>query len=212
MPSAGSDSSSEPLGATEPEVFGDAEPDQAWNALSLVNDWIKHADAKVGATLGVSGVIAVMLYNLVKDQHRPGCVLSLSTVLCATAIVLTGGSASLALMPRLAIVTRWEQRAVRRIAKMASVGEPPEPQEDPINLLFFSNIAKGYDRDGPTYVEVLSSLTSDRERLTRQIAHQVHANATVAHRKFIWADRAFRSLVVALAMLGVVAVIVGLRA
>jgi hypothetical protein len=211
-PSAESNSSSEPAGATEPEVLDDAEPDQAWKALSLVNDWIKHADAKVGATLAVSGVIAVMLYNLVKDQHQPGCALSLFTVLCAAAVVLAGGSASLALMPRLAIVSKWEQRAVRRVAKAASVVAPDEPQEDPINLLFFSNIAKEYDRDGPTYVEVLSSLTSDRERLTRQIAHQVHANATVAHRKFTWADRAIRSLVVALALLGVVAVIVGLRA
>ncbi|KAA1397633.1 Pycsar system effector family protein [Aeromicrobium ginsengisoli] len=211
-PPAEHDSSSNPAGAIEPEVPIGAEPDQAWKALSLVNDWIKHADAKVGASLAVSGVIAVMLYNLVKDQHQPGCALNLFTVLCAAAVVLAGGSAALALMPRLTIASKWEQRAVRRAAKAADVVAPEEPQEDPINLLFFSNIAKEYDGDGPSYVEVLRSLTSDPERLTRQIAHQVHANATVAHRKFTWADRAIRSLVVALALLGVVAIIVGLRA
>lgn len=80
-----------------------------------------------------------------------------------------------------------------------------------MNLLFFSNIAKEYDGDGPSYVEVLRSLTSDSERLTRQIAHQVHANATVAHRKFTWADRAIKFLVLALLLLGVVAIIVGLK-
>ena len=77
--------------------------DQAWKALGLVNDWIKHADAKVGATLGFSGVVAVLLYNLVKTEDDPGWILSVVTVLCAVALVAGGGSAALALMPRLSI-------------------------------------------------------------------------------------------------------------
>ena len=212
-PPAEDDSSPDSGDATELEIrlVGGPEPDQAWKALSLINDWIKHADAKVGATLAVSGVVAVMLYNLVKSQKEPGCVLSIFTVLCAIAVVAAGGSAALALMPRLTIVGKWERRTARRAAKAAGVPAPVESVEDPVNLLFFSNIAKEYDGDGPSYVEVLRSLTSDPERLTRQIAHQVHANATVAHRKFTWADRAIKFLMLALPLLGVVAIIVGLK-
>lgn len=211
-PPVDDDSSPVPEDAAEPEITLESrpEPDQAWKALGLVNDWIKHADAKVGATLAVSGVVAVMLYNLVKNQDRPGCALSIFTVLCAVAVVAAGGSAALALMPRLAIATKWEQRTARRVASAAGDVTPP-PEEDPVNLLFFSNIAKTYHGDGPSYIEVLRSLTSDPERLTRQIAHQVHANATVAHRKFTWADRAIKFLLLALLLLGVVAVIVGVR-
>ena len=102
----------------EPEIAlgGDPEPDQAWKALGLVNDWIKHADAKVGATLGFSGVVAVLLYNLVKTEDDPGWILSVVTVLCAVALVAGGGSAALALMPRLSIASWWEQRMDGRVA------------------------------------------------------------------------------------------------
>ncbi len=42
--------------------------DQAWKALGLVNDWIKHAEAKASAAMAASGVSAVLLYNLDKSQ------------------------------------------------------------------------------------------------------------------------------------------------
>jgi len=187
------------------------DPDQAWKALSLVNDWVKHAEAKVGATLATTGVVGVMLYNLVKAQNTPGPLLSVFAVVCAVAVFLAGCSAALALMPRLTIVSRIERlKAIRRDRK-APTDESTESPEDPVNVLFFSNIAKAYDKDSPSYIEVLRALTSDREQLTRQIAHQVHANATVAHRKFTWADRAIKLLVLALIALSAVAVIVGSR-
>jgi len=78
-----------------------------------------------------------------------------------------------------------------------------------VNRLFFSHIAKAYSNDSPTYVEVLRTLTGQPEEITRQIAHQVHANAVVAQRKFVWANWAVRALVVALAALAAVAAIVG---
>ncbi len=38
--------------------------DQAWKALSLVNDWVKHADAKRGVVLTAAGVSGGVLFNL----------------------------------------------------------------------------------------------------------------------------------------------------
>lgn len=199
--------------AAEPEIAPEdsPQPDQAWKALGLVNDWIKHADAKVGATLAFSGAVAVMLFNLVKNQDEPSWPLSFASVLCAAAVVGAGGSAALALMPRLSIATRWNKRAARQAAGPVTVSAAAEVKEDPVNLLFFSDIARGYDGDSPSYVEILRSLTSDSERLTRQIAHQVHANATVAHRKFAWADRAIKFLALSLMLVAVVGTIVGLK-
>ena len=185
------------------------DPDHAWKALGLVNDWIKHADAKVGATLAGSGVVAVLLYNLVKNQTEPGGWLSTFAVSCAVATVLAGVCSALALMPRLTITPIWQRLKSRTLTMRPGVERLDEPREDPVNLLFFSNIAKQYKGDSPTYVLVLHALTADPNELTKQIAHQVHANATVAHRKFTWADRATKLLSAALVLLAVVALIVG---
>jgi hypothetical protein len=192
------------------EVGPAAEPDQAWKALSLVNDWIKHAEAKVGATLAASGAAGVMLYNLVKDKNSPGFWLSVTVVACAATIIGAGLSATLALIPRLSIARIARVRKKRDI-NTAVNDNLAHVSEDPVNLLFFSNIAQHYSDDGPSYIEVLRSMTADPEKLTRQIAHQVHANATVAHRKFTWANRAIKFLVTAFGLLGMAAIIIGLK-
>ena len=175
--------------APEPEIEV-PDPDQGWKALGLVNDWIKHAESKTGVALALAGATGGTLYNLVKGLHHPGCVLRLAAVLCGAGVIAAGGCAAMALLPRM----RLDRK-----------------REDPTNLLFFSHIARAYPKDSPTYVDVLCSLTSKPDELTRHIAHQVHANATVAHRKFIWANRAILALIVALAALGVVASIAGSR-
>ncbi|WP_162829898.1 Pycsar system effector family protein [Amycolatopsis palatopharyngis] len=193
-----------------PEVGPTSEPDQAWKALGLVNDWIKHAEAKVGATLAASGAVAVMLYHLVKNENDPSFWLSAAAVTCAATIVAAGGSATLALIPRLSIVRKQKTRKAQKVTTKID-DELAEVPEDPVNLLFFSNIARHYKDNGPSYVEVLRSMTADPEELTRQIAHQVHANATVAHRKFTWADRAVKLLATALGLLGVVAIVIELK-
>lgn len=166
----------------------DPDPDQAWKALTLVNDWIKHAESKTGVTLALAGVSGGTLFNLVKDQHNAGFWLSATAVVCGVATFAAGGAAAMALLPRLRL------------------GRAPE---EPTNWLFFSHIARGYKGDSPSYVEVLHALTRDKDGLTRHIAHQVHANATVAHRKFRWANWAVLALMVDLAALGIVALIVG---
>jgi hypothetical protein len=47
--------------------------------------------------------------------------------------------------------------------------------------------------------------------LVRHISQQVHANATVAHRKYQWANRAIRALILDLLALGAVAAITALK-
>jgi hypothetical protein len=73
--------------------------------------------------------------------------------------------------------------------------------EDLSNLLFFKHIALSYKGDGPTYAEVLATLTSNRTELTRHIANQVHANANVAHEKYQWVDAAVCLLAVGVVFL-----------
>ncbi len=165
-----------------------ANPDHAWKALSLVNDWVRHAEAKTAATLAATGVTGGVLYNLVKDQHHPS-VLS---------VVLRG------CLRRDGLRCRPLRRG-RVVPRMRLA----RAQEDPVNILYFDHIARRYVGDGDRYALVLRDLTTRPEDLTRQLAHQVHANSTVARRKFLWANRSIRALAVALVALGLVAVLIG---
>jgi hypothetical protein len=189
----------------------DPDPDQAWKALGLVNDWIRHADSKTGAMLAAAGVSGGVFYNLVKDQHHPGRWLTYVAIACAAAIFLTAAFALLALMPRLSVKAWW-----KRILGQADPAPTPNGSdnapEDPMSLLFFRDIARSYkSADEPNYADVLATLTGDNARLTRQIGRQVHQNAHVAHRKFRWSTWAIRALGCDLVLLAWTAFLVGKR-
>lgn len=198
----------------------DPDPDQAWKALSLVDEWLKHAEAKSGATLAAAGVAGGVLYNLVKNETHPGLWLSAVAVGCAISSVLSALFALAALAPQLTVPhpRAWRlgrDRSDDRVAQAAADDEADADaaqtagEHDPTNLLFFGDIARAYRGNAPTYAEVLAALTSDSHRLTEHIARQVWANSHVSHRKYTWADRAIRALRVALVFLVITAAVVG---
>lgn len=175
------------------------DPDQAWKALGLVNDWIRHAEAKTAAALAAAGVTGGVLYNLVRDLKQPSIWLLTIASLCGVTIVVAALAAIFALVPRLTI---------RKRRSTTPSNDDEAPPEDPTSLLFFSHIARDYKSDAaPTYAQVLKVLTSDRERLTEQIGRQVHANAHVAQRKYRYANIAVVGLALDLTLLGVTALL-----
>lgn len=176
----------EAAAATDPEREPD--PEQAWKALDLVNDWIRHSEAKAGAALTAAGVAGGVLYNLVKNTPHPPCPIAITAVICGVLVFVAGGFAALAVIPR------------RKIK-----GQPA----DFINLLFYRHVAEAYKNDAPSYEEVLKALSSNKDDLTRHIANQVHANSIVADRKFTLAGWAIIALVGALIALAILASIIG---
>lgn len=151
------------------------DPDQAWKALALVNDWIRHGDAKIGVTLAVTGAAGVMLFNLFKDAPDPSCWMKAFGVLAAIALFLAAASAVIGLVPQVKVGRRREPEAYT-------------------NLLFYKHIARGWEGKPADFVRELGSLTFNKQELTEHIGEQVHANANVARRKYEWADRAIKSL------------------
>ncbi|WP_137145201.1 Pycsar system effector family protein [Mycolicibacterium sp. CR10] len=164
------------------------DPDQAWKALTLVNEWLRFAEAKAGAVIAAAGVSGGVVYNLVKSVDHPPWPISAMTILCVVFIVGAGVCAAMVFVPR-----------------RKNPGQP----EDFSNLLFYSHITKQYANDEPTYADVLGSLTSNRAELTRHIANQVHANSGVAHCKFNWATWGIFAIIGALSSLGILAALVG---
>ena len=52
------------------KVRSEPNPDHAWKLLGLVNEWIRHSDAKAGVTLAFTGVLGAMAFNLAKDFEQ----------------------------------------------------------------------------------------------------------------------------------------------
>lgn len=194
--------------ASDP-VVTNPDPEQAWKALGLVNDWIRHADVKTGAFLAAAGVTGGVFYNLVRDQHHPSRWLAGVAIACAAAIFLAAAFALVALMPRLS-VKQWWKGIFGKKEEPPPSSDGDDVPEDPTSLLFFRDIARAYKSDNqPSYAEVFATLSADKARLTRQISIQIQQNAHVAHRKFRWSSWSLRALGCDLVLLAWTAYLVG---
>ncbi|MFF9758683.1 Pycsar system effector family protein [Streptomyces caelestis] len=214
----------DPSAGGEPEQGTPAsstlQPEHAWKALSLVNDWVKHAETKSVATLAAAGVAGGVAYNLLKDQSNPGIFLNLVAVVGCLAIFLAGLFAMAALAPQLKPPLSGELRAKLRGLwagrfTPSSEGETDsvqsEAERSPTNLLFYGDVKRLYEHDAPTYAQVLAALTGNDREITDHIARQVHANSLVANRKYLWANHAIRALRIGLVCLALISLIIATR-
>jgi hypothetical protein len=169
-------------------------PSEAWQALALVNDWVKHAETKLGVILTVAGVSGGILFNLVKNEKHTFIAFDISSAACAIFIFATAACSMAGLYPRLRL---------RRGIKIEGA--------EGANPLFFHDIARAYKDAGPSYEAVLHTLTTNPSDMVRHLGHQIHANATIAQRKFRWANTATRFLVLDLLALGSLGALVALK-
>lgn len=166
-----------------------ANADHAWKLLSLVNEWIRHADAKATATLAFTGALGALLYNLVKKQTDAGVAFNIFAVVTCIALGLALLFCGLTLTPR---VKDNDQDA----------------DPDTINRVFFGSITKHYDGQRPAYRDVVRTLTEDPHELIRDLADQIHTNARIATTKNRHVQWAIRSLLAAAVCLAVVAMLI----
>ena len=162
------------------------QPDQAWKALSLVVDWIKHAETKAGAVLAASGVSGGVLYNMVKGAADRSLALNLAAGAAGGLLFVSAVCAAMALRPRL------------------------RSREEPTSSLYYLHIAKRHGRASGSqeYSDLVLELTSDGTKLVSEIAGQVWANAHVAKDKYTWINRAMAAFLLSLLFLAAVPVII----
>lgn len=165
------------------------DPEQAWKVLSLVNDWIRHADAKAGVTLAFCGVLGAMLFNLARDASMRSCLLDVLIVGGCLFLVLTALLCGLTLTPRL-----------------------KDADTDPkaINRVFFESVSRYFAGDRRGYIEALTEITSNPSQLIKDLGDQIHANAKIATLKVRYAKWAIRSALVAGVCVAAVALTIGI--
>lgn len=175
----------------ESSAAAPVDPEQAWKALALVNDWVKHAETKLATVLAATGVSGGILFNLVNDYGRGNLAFNIAAAVCCAAVIVAGVAAMTGLYP------------VVRLGRKTS--------DDSVNPLFFEDVARAYKGDAPSYIAVQRTLTANPDDLVRHVSQQIHANATVAQRKFRWANRAIRALLLDLVALAALASMIALR-
>lgn len=157
--------------------------DDAWRTLMLVVEWVKHAETKAAATLASTGVVAGLLYALVSQAKKPGVAFAVVASATAAAVVVAAVSAGAALRPRL------------------SVGPAP------LSLLYYRGITHRFPRDTDAYARAFTELIADRPAMLMELSGQIWGNATVASRKYRAVNTAITTLMLALVLLAVAAVL-----
>jgi hypothetical protein len=157
--------------------------DDAWRALTLQIDLVKHAESKAGAALASSGVLGGLLYTLISQTRRGGVPFALLAAATAIAVVVSAASAGSALRPRL-LTTR------------------PVP-----SLLFHHGIVHRFGPDSDGFAQEFRTLVDDPAALLSELADQVHANARVAVQKYRSVTLALNALMAALALLALTGVV-----
>ncbi|GAB7041953.1 MULTISPECIES: Pycsar system effector family protein [Catenuloplanes] len=158
--------------------------DDAWKALALVNDWIKHSETKAAVSLAAAGVAGGIIFNVLKAESKHSVVTVVLASLCAACVMLAGVFAGVALWPRL--------RAT----------------EAPTSTLYFNHIARKYGKNSADYSKAFLGLIEDKERLVGEISQQISSNSRVATAKFFWGGLAVILLLSGLFFLGLTAVFV----
>src|SRR4051812_24698837 len=158
--------------------------DNAWKTLSIVIDWVRHADAKAAGTIAAAGVVGSALFNLVKDQRDVPLPLAILVVTCSVVAILGGSFAAWSLRPRL-----WNR-------------------EKSSSLIYFSHISRSYKRrDGKGgYQAAFLALLANSEDLIHEIASQVWANAHIARQKYRWSNLGLMCVLVSLPLLAAAAI------
>jgi hypothetical protein len=162
--------------------------DSSWKTLELVNSWIRHAEAKLAATLAATGVTASVAYNAVftstpGDSPKFYLAWSLGLLLAAA-----GACGLLGLIPR----TRLRKRVLT---------SPPQQEG---NLIYFKDIATSFGvAQGPAYAKHFQDMIGEGRALGRAIALQIHANSHVATRKTRAAHASLAFLSLGIAVLGI---------
>ncbi|WP_117212098.1 Pycsar system effector family protein [Allorhizocola rhizosphaerae] len=155
--------------------------DSPWKVLTLVNEWIRHAEAKAAAVLAGAGVAGALVYQLVRDEAARSVPFTVIAVLASALVVCSGLAASVALWPRLAQPGR------------------------PASLIYFQHIAHGHHTAEDYSGALESELASDG--LFAEVAEQIFSNARVAREKFRWTRLALMSLLPAIVLIGLMALL-----
>lgn len=148
--------------------------------LGLVNGWVVHAEAKLGASLALMGALFAGLITMAASFHQPSVIILALEAVAALFLVAGVVCASVGILPRF--------------------GSSPKGD----NPIYYTDIAGMNDAD--VYAAQFATATSSEEALLPHLTQQIYAVGGTAKRKYDWAHRAIRLGILALSSTGVVGI------
>ncbi len=145
--------------------------EHAWRTLALINEWIRHSDAKAGVTLAFAGALGAMTFNLARGFEHESSLFDVLVVLICVTLVVTVLLCGWTLTPR--------------------VGDR-DAEPDSVNRLYFGSILRHFKGERSQYREAARELIANPFELIGDLADQTHANARIAAiktRAVTWAIR-----------------------
>lgn len=161
--------------------------DDLWKALSNVNDWVRHADAKAGAALTFTCVLAAMIYNLLHDFTKWSLPLGIFCGIICVVLTCAMFFCGKVLFPRI---------------------NGSKANNDENNLLYFQSISRNYKNRPTSYERALLDVARNPSKLSHQLAQQIHVNAHIATVKTQMVQYAIRAALVSAVLVAVLAVVV----
>ncbi|GAB1817683.1 Pycsar system effector family protein [Herbidospora sp. RD11066] len=152
--------------------------EDAWRALTLVIDWIKHAESKAGLTLAAAGAIGGILYALINGEKNASVGFVVAVIVTTVLLLISVACSAMVLRPR-----------TRATA-------------DPSSLLFYRHVAARYGKRPDAFTDDFGALIRDPDALLREVATQVWTNSLVADSKYRWSSRSVVFLLLSLLALG----------
>lgn len=143
--------------------------DQAWRILGLVNDWLKHAEAKAGLALATAGVLGGLLYSIATSLSDPKWWTITALVVAVICVVSAGVCGAMAVVPRL---WRKDPATSKIYYDHIARAYPKKTKKHPSRLLAFQR--------------ELTTMADDKSTLFDELSAQIWTNAHVASAKYKW--------------------------
>lgn len=155
----------------------------AWHVLGTIEAWIRHSDAKAGATLAFNGALGAILFTLVEafDSSLP---ITICAALCLGLLMCSTTFAGLTLAPRI---------------------KPTQPST--VSHIFFGSIWGEFKHDRSRFGREFSQIIDDQDLLLDELTDQIYENSRIATLKARCASWAIRSTLAATLFIGTVALL-----
>ncbi|BCJ62786.1 Pycsar system effector family protein [Micromonospora endophytica] len=165
--------------------------DDSWKQLAQINEMVRYADAKAGLVLTLNGLLIGLIAVRVQSEGflHTHPLPAAALILAVSFLALSVGFDLAAVMPRL----------------VRTNGRHP-------SLLHFEHVGGRFARHQDEYVEELTAVLRDTDRLDRELGAQVWANSVVARRKYAcvrWSLRFLAGALVATLLAAMAAVLGG---
>ncbi len=135
-----------------------------WQTLSELNEWVRYADGKAVALLGIQGILIGLVVTFIRDILN-----SASNWIATTSFILGSICIGVALICSLICLS-------------------PRLKNNRISLIYFQSITRNFSTP-EHYFQTLKDKFNTEEKASDVLSEQIYTNSRIASMKYYWVSR-----------------------